>query len=300
METADRQRAHRRRLFDATCMAVLIVYFLHFALPALRGGFREDEMMNMGIYWKAGALKSVLANIVFWKLFYVPAGALYDLPLYLYRPGGALYYLPLYHFFDLDPLPYRFVQIAVLAVSIPLVYYLSWRLASSRSVAFLAVLALCYHPGLGNLVFVGAFIYDVLCGFFYLAALTYYVHLREQDICLRPVQLLIFLLLYVLALNSKEMAVTLPVIVLTYELLKAPRWVGWKALGRWSWRYATPSLIAGAITAIYLYGKLYGTGSLTKLDPYRPRYSWHQFLVSNSKFIEDLFFAQNAITPGTL
>src|SRR5262249_12555634 len=50
----------------------------------------------------------------------------------------------------------------------------------------------------------------------------------------------------------------------------------------------------------YLYGKLYGAGSLTRLDPYRPRYSWHQFLVSNSKFIEDLFFAQNAITPGTL
>ena len=58
----------------------------------------------------------------------------------------------------------------------------------------------------------------MLCGFFYLAALTYYVHLREQGICLRPVQLLIFLLLFVLALDSKEMAVTLPVIVLIYEV----------------------------------------------------------------------------------
>ena len=68
------------------------------------------------------------------------------------------------------------------------------------------------------------------------------------------------LLPFVLALDSKEMAVTLPVIILTYEFLKATRWADWKALRRWSWRYATPSLMAGAVTAIYLYGKVYGTG----------------------------------------
>ena len=300
METADRQRAHRRRLFDATCMAVLIVYFLHFALPALRGGFREDEMMNMGIYWKAGALKSVLANIVFWKLFYVPAGALYDLPLYLYRPGGALYYLPLYHFFDLDPLPYRFVQIAVLAVSIPLVYYLSWRLASSRSVAFLAVLALCYHPRLSGLVFVGAFIYDVLCGFFYFAALAYYIHNRKKEHPLRSLQLLGFLVLYICALNCKEMAVTLPVIVLIYEVLKSWPWGNWKALSHWIWFDARPSLIAGLLTLLYIYGKTYSSGSLTNLDPYRPRYSWHNFATSNARFVGELLFLGDTITPTTL
>ena len=198
----------------------------------------------------------------------------------IYRPGGALYYLPLYHFFGLDPLSYRIVQISILArcpsrspIISPDFYPLPAR------VAFLAVLGLCYHPVLANLVFVGAFIYDVLCGLFYLAALTYYVHLRERDVCLRPAQLLIFLLLYVLALDSKEMAVTLPVIVLTYEFLKATRWADWKAFLRWSWRCATPSLIAGAVTAIYLYGKLYGSWlRLTRLDPYRPRYSWHQFV----------------------
>ena len=233
MESPETERAYRPTIIDVICVAVLIAYFLHFALPALRGGFREDEMMNMGICWCAGALKSLLANIVFWKLFLCPGGALYDLPLYLYRPGGALYYLPLYHFFDLDPLPYRIVQISILVASIPLVYYLSRRLASSRSIAFLAVLALCYHPRLAGLVFVGAFIYDVLCGFFYFAALAYYVHIREREASLRPLQLLGFLALYVMALNCKEMAVTLPVIVLIYEFLKSPGWTDWKAFLRW-------------------------------------------------------------------
>jgi hypothetical protein len=278
-------RAHRCTRVDAICVLLLIAYFLHFALTARHGGFRDDEMMNLWTYWHVGGRQSLLALATFWTPNY--------------RTGGAIYYLPLYHFFGLNPFPYRVVQISILTLSIPIAYYLARLLASSRSVAFLAVLAFCYHPYVANLVFVGAFIYDVLCGFFYLAALTYYVQLREQDVSLPPAKLLIFLLLYVLALDSKEMAVTLPIIMLTYEFLKAPVWADCKGFLRWSWRNAMPSLIAGAVTAIYLYGKLYGSGSLTSLDPYRPRYSWHQFVEANAKFLGELFFAKNAITPKT-
>ena len=300
MESPETQRAYRPTVIDVICVAALIGYFVYFALPALRGGFREDEMMNMGICRSAGALKSLLANIAFWKLFLCPAGALYDLPLYLYRPGGALYYLPLYHFFDLDPLPYRIVQISILVASIPLIYYLSRRLISSRSIAFLAVLALCYHPRLFGLVFVGAFIYDVLCGFFYFAALAYYVNIREDGASLRPLQLLGFLALYVMALNCKEMAVTLPVIVLIYEFLKSPDWTDWKAFLRWIRTYAAPSLIAGLLTVFYIYGKTHGSGSLASLDPYRPKYSWHNFTASNASFVGQLLFAGHTITPIAL
>src|ERR1051325_10611589 len=125
MEQAKTRRADIRILFDPICVVVLIAYFLYFALPAVGGGFREDEMINLGICWCAGALKSVSANILFWKPFLCPGDTLYYLPLYLHRPGGSLYYLPLYHFFGLNPFPYRVVQISVLAASIPIVYYLA-------------------------------------------------------------------------------------------------------------------------------------------------------------------------------
>src|SRR5439155_797308 len=286
--------------FDAIGVTVLIAYFLHFALPALSGGFREDEMMNLGICWCAGALKSLLANIVFWKLFLCPGDALYYLPLYLYRPGGAVYYLPLYHFFGLDPLPYRIAQIGILAASIPLVYYLSRRLASSRSIAFLAVLALCYRPRLAGLVFVGAFIYDVLCGFLYFAALAFYLHIREKDASLRPLQLVGFLVLYVCALNCKEMASTLPVNILIYKFLRSPAWPDAKAFLRWIRLYASASLIAGLLTVFYIYGKIHGSDSLASLDPYRPTYSWHTFTASNAKFVSELLFAGHSITPTIL
>ena len=273
-------------MFDGICVAILIAYFLHFALAALRGGFREDEMMNLWTYWHAGALKSLWANIFFWSPFY--------------RPGGALYYLPLYSLYGLSPQPYRLVQIGILAASIPMVWYLGRLLASSRSVAFLAVLALCYHARLAKLVFSGSFIYDVLCGFFYFAALTYYFHIREKGFPLRPMQLLGFLALYVCALDCKEMAVTLPVIVLIYEVLKCPRLGDWKQFVRCNWRFAVPSLIAGLLTAIYIYGKTHGSGALTRFDAYRPRYSWHNFVTSNAKFVGELLFLDHVMSPKVL
>ena len=279
-------RAHRWTKVDAVFVLLLIAYFLHFALPARHGGFREDEMLNLWAYWYVGPVQSLFDCVKFWTPYY--------------RPGGALYYLPLYHFFGLNPFPYRIVQICILALSIPIAYWLARLLASSCSVAFLAVLAFCYHPYVANLVFVGAFIYDVLCGLFYLTALTYYVHIREQGAYLRPLQLVLFLVLYICALDSKEMAVTLPVIILTYELLKSSRWPGWNAFLSWTWRDAAPALIGGAITAFYVYSKIGGIGSTTGSDAYRPIYSWHNFITSNASFVGELLYSPQAITPTAL
>ena len=275
MSDSTTARVYRCTRLDAICVVVLILYFLHFALPARHGGFREDEMMNLWTYWYVGPVQSVFAFAKFWT----PS----------YRPGGALYYLPLYHFFGLNPLPYRIVQISILALALPLAYYLARLLSSSRSVAFIAILAFCYHPYVANVVFIGAFIYDALCGLFYLAAFTYYVHIREKGIYLRPFQLVLFLLLYVCALNSKEMAVTLPLLVLLYELLKIPRWSNWSSFLYWIRHAALPSLIAGVMTAIYTYSKIFGSGSVTRFDSYRPIYSWNNFVTSNAKFVGELF-----------
>jgi hypothetical protein len=277
---------HRCTRADAICVLLLIAYFLHFALAARHGGFREDEMLNLWTYWYVGPVQSLFDLAKFWISYY--------------RPGGALYYLPLYHFFGLNPFPYRIVQISILALSIPIAYWLARLLASSWSVAFLAVLAFCYHPYVANLVFVGAFIYDVLCGLFYLAALTYYVHIREKGAYLRPLQLVLFLVLYICALNSKEMAVTLPVIVLIYELLKSPRWPSWNAFLSSTWRDAVPAFIGGAITAVYVYSKIGGTRSTTISEPYRPIYSWHNFVTSNASFVGELLYTPRAITPTAL
>jgi hypothetical protein len=271
------------KAIDVVCVLLLVAYFLHFAVPSLSGGFNLDEMTNIYRHWRPGMLKSLWANVCFWKGYL--------------RPGGALYYLPLYHFFSLNPRPYRVVQVALLTASIPMVYYLARLLASSRAVAFLGVLAFCYHAELANLVFIGSFIYDVLCDFFYFAALTYYVHIRENGRELRPVQVAAFLTLYICALNSKEMAVTLPVIILAYETLRCPHFSQWKQFFRQNWRFATPALIAGLLTVPYIYGKTMSTHALARLAPYQPRYSWHHFITTNAKFVNELLYLYHVFFP---
>jgi hypothetical protein len=59
-------------------------------------------------------------------------------------------------------------------------------------------------------------------------------------------------------------------------------------------------LIAGLLTAFYVYGKLHGSGSLASLDPYQPKYSWHNFTASNARFVGDLLFAGHTIAPMEL
>ena len=279
-------RNSRETLIDLACVTVIIGYFLHFALPSLRGGFGADEPMNMYFYWRPGILRCVWANLCFWTNFY--------------RPAGAIYYLPLYHFFFLNPEPYRIAQVGIVAASIPIIYWLCRLLTTSRSVAFLAALVVSYHADLANLVFRGSFIYDALCGLFYFAALAYYISIREQESDLRPVQIALFLLLYIFALNAKEMAVTLPVIALIYEVLKWPRLCNWKLVLRQNWRSAVPALVAGVVTAIYIYGKMHGSGPLVKAEVYRLQYSWHTFLESNAQFVSELRFHHRPILPAAL
>jgi hypothetical protein len=263
-------------VLDALCVIGLLVYFLRFALPALAADFGDDEMINIYRHWQPGIWKILRLNLYFWR----GEG----------RPGGALYYLPLYHCFSLNPLPFNAVRIIILTASIPLIYYLARLLSPSRAAAFLAVLAVCYHSNLAALVFRGAFIYDVLCGFFYFTAFAYYLRIREKGLTLGWKQVLVFLALYAGALNCKEMAVTLPVIALLYELLKCPRLTGWKEFLRRNGRLAIPALIAGAVTVPYLFGKTRGPNALASLGSYRPNFSVETFIASNNHFISQIFY----------
>src|SRR5205814_3570302 len=84
-------KAYQRPVFDGICVTVLIAYFLHFALPALRGGFREEEMLNWGTCSCPGGRKWRLAISGLWKLFFCSGGVLYV--SYLYRRWGAVCFL---------------------------------------------------------------------------------------------------------------------------------------------------------------------------------------------------------------
>ncbi|MBV8844717.1 MAG: hypothetical protein JO307_18080, partial [Bryobacterales bacterium] len=195
------------------------------------------------------------------------------------RPMGAIYYLPLYGLFGLNPWPFNLVRSLILLLNTVIFFFLAKEIARSSWVALLASFPVAYQANIGNLHYDGAYIYDVLCGAFYFAALLYYVSRRQKVGPLHARQICVFLVLYICALDSKEMAVSLPVIVLAYEVLFVKR----KA------RF-TPVLVAGAVTLIFILGKTTGQGALTALESYKPIYTWQRFSESSTRILNQMFY----------
>jgi hypothetical protein len=251
---------------------LLAAFFWAFLGRALKSHFGSDEMMNIYGYWQPALWKVALASLTFWSSFV--------------RPLGAVYYLPLFHLFKLNPVPYTWVRIGLLAVNTVVFYKLARAVSRSWWAAALATVPIAYQANLGYLSFDGAFVYDILCGGFYFAALLYYIQKRRGATHLSTGQACVFLALNICALDSKEMAVSLPVVALAYEMLFQKRGSGLSNLARQFW----PTLTAGAITAVFILGKTLGAGTLTATEAYRPVLTWARFSESSVRFFNTIFY----------
>jgi hypothetical protein len=235
---------------------LLGAWFLYFSRDVLGVRFSPDDMMNVdNFYWTPGIWRLVYAQFLIWRGYY--------------RPMGGVFYLPILSLWGLNPAPYHAALSLVLAVNVYLVYRLARLLGAGGWAAGLAALVACYHAGLGNLYYNTAFVYDALCGGFFLASLVYYCGIRSRDRRLSPGQTVIFAVLVLCALNSKEMALTLPAVLLAYEWIYHPSPSAGAApragaavprafhtrLSAWLRGPGSPILLAAFLTLLDLYGK---------------------------------------------
>ena len=268
MRGAATEPIHIRR----AAAAFVLAWFVWFAWDGIFAGFAPDDMMNLQGYWEPGVARALLSN------FMVGTNA--------YRPMGAVFYLPLFAVFGLDPLPYRIVIFAVLLVNVYLAYRVARLLGCDELAAGLAALLTCYHAGMADLHYNTATVYDVLCFFFYCCTLIYYIRIRRQERPLRPVEWAAFFALFLCALNSKEMAVTLPVVLLVYEWLYRRK----RTLG--------PALAAGGLTAVYILGKRFGADPLMAQEAYRPVFTFTRYFESSTLHLNELFYGGRFFTRG--
>ncbi len=259
----------RLRLFGA---AFVLVWFVWFAWDGLFARFRADDMMTMADYWTPGIAHSLLSN------FMIGTNA--------YRPLGALFYLPLHAAFGLNPLAFRIVIFLLLGVNVYLAYRVALLLDCSDMASALVALLVCYHAGMGDLHYNTAVVYDILCFFFYSSTLIFYLNIRRQNRALTPLEWPLFLLLFLGALNSKEMAVTLPVMLLAYE------WIYQKERQWW------PALIVGLLTALSIFGKIFGSDPLMAQAAYKPVFTLTRYFQSSTVHLNDLLYTGFFFTPN--
>ncbi|MGH9723089.1 MAG: glycosyltransferase family 39 protein [Bryobacteraceae bacterium] len=254
----------------------IAAHFLYFAGAGLAVDFTHDDLLNLFRAWYE-PLSTHLLDIL---LFFRHSDD--------YRPMGVLFYRLLFDSFGFEPAPFRLAFYTLLAIDLVLAYAVVRRLANSRLAGVIAALLLSYNRGFWSMYTNTGFIFDVLCFAFYCGALLYYLRAREERGFLRWRQVAIWSGIYVLCLNSKEMSVTLPVMIAVYEVLH----------GRpWTWRACRVPLAGSALAAAFIFGRVLTRTGLASMEAFHPVLRLDVYLSHGRHFLSEALYQPAWLTP---
>jgi hypothetical protein len=246
--------------------AFIAIWFLAQSWRGMLVDFTEDDLMNMYFAWVLPLPRLLVGNLT-------PFNS-------VYRPVGSAFYRVMYDAFGFHPMPFRVAAYALMLLNIWLVYRLATAVTGSIETRALCALIFSFHKRLFGLFVNGGTIYDVLCCTFFCLAFWSYVNARR-----RGKFPFAFLGLYILALNSKEMAASLPVILLVYELIYGglPR--------SWAWIWDRRAIwIAAAITAVAFEMKTAKGSSFFGIQLYDRSFTVDQYFSTMAPLVGQLFY----------
>ncbi|MEZ5351563.1 MAG: hypothetical protein R2762_02930 [Bryobacteraceae bacterium] len=251
-----------------------LFFAIWFGGGGLSADFTADDAMNMHRAWSRPWIELVQANLIAFSPYY--------------RPAGGAFYRILYETVGLDPLPYRVLCHALLLANLVLLHRLARNLAASPEAASAAVLFGAHHAGFIDFHYNTGTVYDLLCYCFYGAGLSVYVAGRRGGALSRQ-RLAAVAILYMAALNSKEIAVTFPVALLAYEFVfqRKPRAFG-------------PAALFTAFLLPYVYYKLSPMSTFYNVGGYRIELTVARYWANTTAFLDRLFYLdRGAFSPYT-
>ena len=135
-----------------------------------------------------------------------------------YRPVATLSYFLIHSFAELNATYYHLFSVLLHAFNVILVYLLGAKIIRNRYSALIAGLLFACHPALTEAVDAISYNEDLLAAAFYLLAFNSYTGLNTREVrsCRSVYGLSVFS--FLLALLSKEMAITLPAILFLFDL----------------------------------------------------------------------------------
>ena len=164
---------------------------------------------------------------------------------YSFRPLVTLTYFLDYSFWKIDPRGYHLSNLIFHLLCSITVYLIGKKLLASRTAALLASVIFVVHPAQVEAVAGISFREDLLCAFFFFLSLLLYIKSERKN----KIFLSLSKLSFALALLSKEMAVSFPLVIIAYEIIIRRRKL--KVLFR------PPVLSFFAIAAIYALARLF-------------------------------------------
>ena len=243
---------------------VVLALFAIACIPLWFGGkglfafLSGDDMMNLYGYWNKPVVETWQANLLYFSAFY--------------RPLGGLFYLGMHSAFGLNPLPYRIGCFVLLLLNLVLVYRLALVLRASKEIALLTALFGSHHGGYADYYYNTGVIYDLLCYTFFVLGLYWHVSAKRGPLWV--------IFAFICALNSKEMALVFPGVILLYELVF--HGLNWKRLR------LIPVL--GLMLVPYVIFKLSAASSFAGVGNYKLNLSVAQYLSNNLHYLNLLLY----------
>ncbi|MCP4626178.1 MAG: tetratricopeptide repeat protein [bacterium] len=133
-----------------------------------------------------------------------------------YRPIPTLSYFLIHSLAGLDPFYYHLGSVVLHTLNVLLVYFLFCLLLGDPFKALLGGLLFASHPVLTEAVDCIAFNEDLLTAFFFL--LAFILYLKKVEKSAKGTAYYLSLLFFFCGLLSKEMAITLPAVILLHDL----------------------------------------------------------------------------------
>lgn len=262
-------------------------YFLWFTVDGFSSWFSYDDLMNLH-----NSLARIVLNNTRDDFFFRPLPA-HELVLQsigvvtdLDRPMGLAFYRLCYAGWGFTPFPFRVAALLLLSLNLWLLFDVARRVSGSRETAWLVMLITGLHASFASLYFDTGMIYDVLAFFFYFGALSLYLRLRDRQIRPAALQIAVVLGLFAAALNSKQIAISLPFAILLWELLEErPADWRWRSLAHWLWGPGRTGLLAAAVAALYAFRQMNGNELMYSHVGYRPDLSLAGYLTTSATYL---------------
>lgn len=193
-------------------IALLVCVSAIVYLNTLANGFVYDDLATIVENTHIKRFENFLSSFYTPSYFKISGGEA------TYRPVATLSYYLLHALFDANPMGYHLASTILHIFNVILVYLMACVILEDKSAAVVAGLLFACHPVNTEAVNGISYNEDLLAAFFFFFALLLYMKLKRSA----PKRSLIFfmlsLFLFLLGLLSKEMAITLPVIAVLYDL----------------------------------------------------------------------------------
>ncbi len=269
------KHAKAGRWFDALLLSLLVVAFAIVTRRMAGLFFSGDDLMNMHAAWSADFGELLRAQFIPW--------------LPVYRPLGQLIHRLIYANYDFNPVPLYLLHWLLQVLNVVVAYRFCRVLGLPLPAALVALSVTVLHGAYRELYTNAGTIFDQLWFLFAALAVMQYARMR-RDGWRWWAGLAVTGALCMLAMNSKEGAITIPVVLLAYECIYVAPGLWWRdrkngrtsdaKSGRRTWlvRALTAFVVLGALSAAFYFGRVQRTLDFFDNPAYRPEFSFIHWL----------------------